>query len=86
MAKCQFCDLEMLEAEGCTFSKIVLRDGRKANRRKVGKEGCYSPGERCRDCGARFGSFHHFGCDQEICPVCGIQQISCDCEIGFLEC
>ena len=38
------------------------------------------PGERCYDCNALSGHFHHWGCDDERCPVCGGQLISCDCE------
>ena len=37
-------------------------------------------GERCHDCNAKVGEYHHPGCDAEACPVCGEQLISCVCE------
>ncbi len=40
-------------------------------------------GRRCHDCGVLDGGIHHFGCDMELCPVCGDQFISCGC---FDEC
>jgi len=34
---------------------------------------------KCHDCGAREGEFHQPGCDDERCPFCGGQLISCEC-------
>ena len=34
---------------------------------------------RCPDCNVVPGGKHHAGCDQEYCPKCGGQLISCDC-------
>lgn len=42
-----------------------------------------SLGRRCHDCGVLDGGIPHFGCDMELCPVCGGQFISCGC---FDEC
>jgi len=46
----------------------------------------YDPGKlnfpkwyRCPDCNAAPGGIHHPNCDQEICPRCGGQFVSCDC-------
>ena len=36
----------------------------------------------CGDCGAKKGEIHLDGCDWEMCPICGHQLISCDCEWG----
>jgi hypothetical protein len=34
---------------------------------------------RCPDCNIAPGGIHHLNCDQESCPKCGGQLISCDC-------
>ncbi len=34
---------------------------------------------RCPDCNVVPGGKHHANCDQEICPKCSGQLISCDC-------
>ena len=34
---------------------------------------------RCPDCNIVPGGKHHANCDQEICPKCGGQILSCDC-------
>ena len=33
----------------------------------------------CPDCAVAFSQLHVPGCDKEICPACGRQCISCDC-------
>ena len=81
MAKCNACKREMLTAEGCTFKYIKTEDGKYYEREKVGNEGFLSPGDRCGDCGALYGHYHHTDCDIERCPICGLQLISCDCNI-----
>ena len=79
MAKCDACGREMLTAKGCSFSHIQLGNGKLVEREKVGDEGLYEEGDRCGDCGALFGHYHHPGCDIEQCPVCRLQLITCDC-------
>lgn len=34
----------------------------------------------CHDCGVKKGEFHLEACDWEICPKCGGQLLSCDCD------
>lgn len=88
MAKCEYCGKEMLTADGCTFQILLLetRAGttRRLRRYKVGENDWTEPGERCNDCGAKYGHYHHFGCDNEQCPECGMQLISCDCPMHAL--
>lgn len=85
MAICPDCHKEMTTANGCDFKKFIYADGRKIARQKVGEEEWISPGERCGDCGAKYGFYHHFGCDIERCPICGDQAAFCDCEVVALE-
>lgn len=84
MAICEYCGQEMITAKGCTFTKIRLANGKVYERMKVGDEGWVDMGKRCPDCGAMYGGYHHFGCDIEHCPVCGRQQLGCNCEIEYL--
>ncbi len=84
-ATCEYCNQKMLKADGCTFTHFEC-DGKLYQRRKHGEEGHAIPDDfRCRDCGAKAGHYHHFGCDFERCPVCGLQLISCDCNITHMH-
>lgn len=84
MAKCEACGQEMLTAKGCTFKYLKMTDGRFVERQKVGDEGWTPEGQRCGDCGALYGNYHHPNCDIERCPVCGMQLLSCvECGIEY---
>ena len=85
MVKCQHCGKEMTKAKGCGCVEIEV-DGEWYPRIRVGRPGDlaygyreFHRGDRCGDCGAQFGQFHHPGCDMEACPKCGNQLLSCDC-------
>lgn len=80
MAKCEYCNKDMLKAHGCVRIPIK-HNGKEYEPIKVGDPGdwCYDSNERCGDCNAKYGHYHHPGCDCERCPVCGGQLISCDC-------
>lgn len=88
MAKCGYCHQEMLTANGCTVESLLL-DGKRYLRIKVGASGdaaekitiaSQADDYRCCDCGAKWGHYHHLGCDMETCPKCGGLLLACDCE------
>ncbi|MBU5673269.1 hypothetical protein [Paenibacillus brevis] len=37
--------------------------------------------DRCPDCAVRKGLYHALNCDWELCPKCGGQAISCNCNL-----
>lgn len=85
MAKCKFCNREMLTANGCTYKHIKdFETGKTYNRIKVGDKGDFYEGEdnsvRCGDCGAKVGYYHHPYCDLEVSPVDGGQLLMNDVE------
>lgn len=71
---------------GCRYTHFII-DGKWVPRRRVTDYEALDDG-KCCDCGAPVGTYHHPGCDQERCPVCGLQHITCDCsveELGYRE-
>jgi hypothetical protein len=78
-AKCPACQQHMLVAIGCKFKRIEFKDGTIMKKLKYGDNGEDTSG-RCRDCGCKPWHFHHLNCDQEVCPRCKGQALSCDCE------
>lgn len=86
MAICQECSQDMLTAAQCTANlTIVFPDGQQLAAVPFGSEQrcplteAERPHVRCGDCNVRPGGAHHPGCDQEECPRCGRQLISCGC-------
>lgn len=84
MSKCEDCGREMLIADGCSKEYLIFKDMKnntnEYHRVKVGElSDKISEDDRCHDCNARYGYYHHIGCDMERCPLCGMQLISCDC-------
>ncbi|NLT67501.1 MAG: hypothetical protein GXX84_12940 [Acidobacteria bacterium] len=83
MAVCNRCGKEMSDASVTTCEgndSVTYPDG------KALPTVPYDPGRlhlpkwfRCPDCNVVPGGRHHSNCDQEYCPNCGGQLISCDC-------
>ena len=87
MAKCEICGKEMLTAVGCSAHTVHI-NGKVYKRIKYGEDCCdwdSTHGQRCHDCGALPFHYHHWGCDAERCPACGMQLISCHCEDVFIK-
>ena len=78
----------MTTAAGCKCTLIKVN--RKWMKRiRFGEEGDlawgyreFKEGDRCPDCAAKVGNYHHPGCDMEACPRCGEQIISCGCDVS----
>jgi len=78
MAICEECGQEMQQADSCTYDLILFeKNGQRYTR---SREHFDEPNGRCHDCGIKHGGVHHFGCDVERCPKCGLQLIGCDCQ------
>jgi len=83
MGICMRCHQETSEVSVTTcegYARVEYPDG------KTLPPKAYDPKElrlpqwfRCPDCNVVPGGRHHCNCDQEQCPQCGGQLISCDC-------
>ncbi len=79
MAVCDYCGLEMTDADGCSDRPLKI-EGRSYQPVRHGREpGMKGVRNRCHDCYVLPGQVHHHGCDMERCPACGDQSIGCDC-------
>ncbi|MGI6727425.1 MAG: hypothetical protein ACOX4P_06710 [Anaerovoracaceae bacterium] len=68
------------------FKYCVDSNGRKIERIKYGDEIKYIEGsgrrlEMCGGCLAKIGEYHLDNCDQEICPFCLRQLVTCGCVV-----
>jgi hypothetical protein len=83
MGICRSCQKEMLDASVTTCegtASITYPDGSALAAIPYDPRGLHLPNWfRCPDCNVVPGGRHHQNCDQEHCPKCGGQLISCDC-------
>jgi hypothetical protein len=88
MANCKVCGQNMQVAGSCTQRTVTVDSGQTFDRIPYGDprtaiEGFGEP-ERCHDCNVAAGGIHHRYCDNELCPACGGQLISCGCVRSWL--
>lgn len=74
MAICLWCEQEMRDGtEDCFGNTVKFPDGELMEAvRHTGEDPCH-------DCKVQPGGRHHPGCDNEKCPRCHSQLISCGC-------
>lgn len=87
MAKCKVCGKEMTKKVGCSISTLFC-EGKEYPRIKVGAPDDFRlirKNRYCPDCEAPYGSYHHWGCDGEACPVCHRQLLICDCKDVYVK-
>ena len=77
---CEFCQQGKLRSSGCLIASVEVH-GESVPRipytpPKFGKEF-----ERCQDCNAKYGRYHHPKCEWELCPCCMHELVACGCEI-----
>ncbi len=70
MATCEVCEQEMTNPCSC-IHPLVKHNNRWYGRRRAD--------QHCTDCNCPENGVHHFGCDQERCPICNGQFAFCDC-------
>ncbi|KKM93640.1 hypothetical protein LCGC14_1206270 [marine sediment metagenome] len=77
MARCSECQKEISDpkTESCLLDVIQIDDVFYHRSTFHFQE----PSGRCLHCGIVHGKVHHFGCDVEQCPKCGLQVIGCGC-------
>jgi hypothetical protein len=83
MGICRKCRKEMSDASVMTCegnTSIEYPDGEVLEPVPYDPKRIHAPNWfRCPDCNVVPGGIHHANCDQEYCPKCGGQLISCDC-------
>ena len=82
--KCNRCGFDYKFVNlGCVHKTGYFDNGMFYEPIKVGDpEDEYNGGNnhtRCSDCGAPIGTYHHFGCHKEKCPICFGNILRCGC-------
>ncbi len=81
MAKCELCNQDMINSNGCNKKYYQFSDGSILPAIQYGKDHRIKRlPSRCGDCACKKSNYHHLNCDMEICPKCKNQLTSCDCE------
>lgn len=80
MVKCELCKREMTSENYCSYDLLIAKDG-EVTKRFTGSDGFHKEGSTCLDCGiiVKKGNYHHKDCDNETCPKCKGQLITCGC-------
>jgi len=81
MGLCTACGFEMLDpkTKTCTVTKLQGKSGDLHDR--IAHFDLDGNKARCDECKVEEGGYHHVGCDQEDCPICSGQFITCDCDV-----
>lgn len=79
MSKCIICNQEQSEVKSCIKHQYQLIDGNIVDPLRVDISEVHNDTLKCIGCEAGIGHFHHIGCAQEKCNLCGDQYISCMC-------
>lgn len=78
---CQACGKAYPGSHRCEVAQVTLNQ-KGCQRIKYGspREGFGPALANCVCCGVMPGSFHHWECGLEICPICETRLIVCECE------
>lgn len=79
MAKCRVCKREMKTGASCSLPMMRFTPKRGTAAKQEFPKIPFDGQGRCGNCGVEPGGIHHPGCDNERCPKCEGQAISCDC-------
>jgi hypothetical protein len=87
MSQCEYCHKPLKDDSTitCTFSEIKVND--KWYKRRFVSFGGESFKNRCAECNIVIDPdhFHHYGCENEECPVCYRRIFSCVCDKSALR-
>lgn len=71
MAKCEYCRQDVVKSNGCSIGR--MSDNSWGMHPRVLHRS--DDDQRCPDCNAMPGHFHHQGCTEEVCPWCELHMV-----------